>query len=49
MPIASIHEILYYYRAHDTNLCKTVRRTERLALIDKIITKHKEIYENLHR
>lgn len=43
MPIASIHEILYYYRSHDTNLCKTVRRSERLALIDRIIDKHKKI------
>lgn len=41
MPIASIHEVLYYYRSHETNLCKSVSRQERWALLDKIIAKHK--------
>lgn len=40
MPIASIHECLYYYRAHDTNLCNSVESSERLALLEKIIGKH---------
>ena len=43
MPIASIHEILYYYRAHNTNLCRSVSRDDRLALIERIVTKHKKI------
>ena len=42
MPIGSLHEILYYYRSHETNLCGTVRRTERLALLDKILAKHEK-------
>lgn len=46
MPILSIHEVLYYYRAHDTNLCRSVRRTERLALLDKIIAKHQARLKN---
>lgn len=40
MDILSIHEVLYYYRSHKTNLCKSVKRDERLALLDKIIKKH---------
>jgi glycosyltransferase involved in cell wall biosynthesis len=40
MPIASIHKILYYYRSHDTNLCKKVKKEERWTLIDKILSKY---------
>ena len=43
MPITSIHEILYYYRAHETNLCKSVTRNERLKIVDKILEKHRLI------
>lgn len=43
MPIESIHEILYYYRTHETNLCKSVTKTERHKIIDKIIEKHTRI------
>ena len=46
--IASMREILYYYRSHDTNLCKSVKRSERLELIDKILNKHRMIYNELH-
>ena len=46
--IASIHEVLYYYRSHDTNLCKSVKRSERLELIDRILNKHRMIYNELH-
>lgn len=42
MPIASIHEILYHYRSHNNSLCQKVKRTERWALLDKIINKHKQ-------
>ena len=41
MPIASIHKALYYYRSHETNICKSVSTDDRLALIDKILEKHK--------
>lgn len=40
MPIASIHKILYYYRSHNTNLCKKVKKEERWTLIDKILSKY---------
>jgi len=42
MPIMSIHKILYYYRIHNTNLCKSIKRIERLSIIDKIISSHKK-------
>lgn len=41
MPIESIHEALYHYRTHETNLCKSISKEERHAIIDKIINKHK--------
>lgn len=41
--ISSIHETLYFYRSHDTNICKSVQKEERYAILDKIIAKHKKI------
>ena len=46
MPIASIHEVLYFYRAHATNLCKSVKDVERINYIRTILKEHKEIYIN---
>lgn len=48
MPIKSINRVLYYYRSHDTNLCKTVKTEERLAINEKILKHHREIYEKMH-
>lgn len=42
MPIGSLHEVLYHYRAHSNSICHSVKRDERLALIEKIIEKHKK-------
>ena len=39
-PIVSIHEVLYFYRSHNTNLCKSVSNQERLKIMDTIIKKH---------
>lgn len=44
MPIMSIHEVLYYYRSHKTNLCKTVKDAERINYIRTILKEHKNIY-----
>ena len=38
--IASINETLYYYRSHETNLCKSVPKTERWDILDKILGKY---------
>ena len=42
MPIQSIHEILYFYRSHETNICKTVKNQERLQIMNKIIQEHRK-------
>lgn len=47
MPIMSIHKVLYHYRAHDTNLCKSVKTVERKAIVESILKKHKSIVESL--
>ena len=39
--ISSIHETLYFYRSHETNICKTVTKEERYAILDYIINKYK--------
>lgn len=49
MPIASIHRILYYYRSHETNLCRHVKKTERFALLDKIAEKHEKFLKMLEK
>lgn len=46
MPIESLHEVLYYYRSHETNLCKSVTREERLGCLDRIIAKHEKYLKN---
>ena len=48
MPIKSINKVLYHYRSHETNICKTVTREERLAINDTILKIHKEIYKKMH-
>ena len=40
--IISLHEILYFYRTHDTNLCKKITSKERHQIINRIIKKHKK-------
>lgn len=40
MPIRSIHERLYFYRSHDTNLCKTISNQERISILKKILASH---------
>ena len=42
--IYSIHEVLYYYRSHDSNTMITARNGERKNIMKKIIDKHKSIY-----
>lgn len=44
-PIQSIQEFLYYYRAHDTNLCKSVKTKERLEINKTILEEHLEKYK----
>ncbi len=44
MQIRSIHEILYYYRSHDTNLCKSVSNKERININKTILATHKRIF-----
>lgn len=39
-PITSIHEDLYAYRMHNTNLTKSVKTVERKAIISRIVNKH---------
>lgn len=41
-PIQSIHEILYYYRSHNKSLCRSIRRTERWEIIERILEKHRK-------
>lgn len=48
MPIQSIHQIMYFYRAHDTNICKSVSNEQRLAYIREIVKKHREDYYSKH-
>ena len=44
-PVGSINEILYYYRSHDANLCSSIKRTERWAILDRIVEKHRKFLE----
>lgn len=41
MPIKSIDETLYFYRSHETNLCKSVKKAERHAINEDILNKHR--------
>lgn len=41
--IGSINEPLYFYRSHETNICKNFTREERYAILDRIIEKHSKV------
>jgi hypothetical protein len=43
--IKSIHEILYFYRSHETNIMKTVEKSDRWDIINKIKDKFKHRYK----
>ena len=47
--IRSIHEILYFYRAHDTNIMISARGRERIGTVKRIIEKHRKIYFAKHQ
>ena len=48
-PIKSIHEILYFYRSHESNIMKTANKNhERINTVRKILEKHKRIYKQNH-
>lgn len=49
MPITSIHEVLYYYRSHDTNLCKTVSSKKRKEINRTILNEHMKLYKKNHK
>ena len=49
MPIISIHEVLYHYRSHETNLCKTVSSAERKEINRTILNEHMKIYKKNHK
>ena len=42
MPIESINEVLYFYRSHDTNLCKSVKDEERKKINETILNDHRK-------
>lgn len=42
--IKSIHEPLYHYRSHDSNIMISARGGERIRIMQAIIKKHKKIY-----
>lgn len=44
MEIKSIHEPLYHYRSHDTNIMISARGGERVRIIKQILEKHRQIY-----
>lgn len=48
MPIKSIHETMYFYRSHETNLCKTVSDEKRIGYLNQILEEHKAIYNQKH-
>ena len=48
MPIKSIHQIMYFYRSHETNMCKTVTNDKRLEFIREILKEHNEKYKANH-
>ena len=43
-PIESIHEVLYFYRSHDTNIMKSIKNEERKQIVKQILLKHNKIY-----
>lgn len=48
MPIKSIHQIMYFYRSHETNICKSVSNDQRLGYIREILKNHNEKYKECH-
>lgn len=42
--IESIHEVLYFYRSHDTNIMKSIKNEERKQIVKQILLKHNKIY-----
>ena len=46
--IKSIHEALYFYRAHDNNVMISARGGERVHTMERIIKKHTAIYNKLY-
>lgn len=44
MEIKSIHEPLYHYRSHDTNIMISARGGERVRIIKQILEKHRQLY-----
>lgn len=46
--IVSIHEPLYFYRNHETNIMKSIKKRERWDIINKIIEKHRKINNMSH-
>ena len=48
MQIESIHQLLYFYRSHETNICKTVTEEQRWGFIKQILKEHNEIYRKNH-
>ena len=48
MPIESIHQIMYFYRSHETNICKSVSDEKRWAIIKQILKEHNEAYKKNH-
>ena len=49
MKVKSIHEILYYYRSHESNIMKTANKNnERINTVKRILEKHRRIYRQKH-
>ncbi|MBO4622268.1 MAG: glycosyltransferase [Bacilli bacterium] len=48
MKIKSIHEPLYFYRSHDSNIMISARGGERVRIVKKILEKHKKLYYKAH-
>lgn len=47
--IASIHEVLYFYRSHESNIMKAAyKNNERRDTVQKILTKHRNLYKEKH-
>lgn len=46
--IKSIHEPLYFYRSHDSNIMISSRGGERIKIVKQILEKHAKIYNERH-
>lgn len=49
MEIMSIHEPLYHYRSHNSNIMISARGGERVRIINQILEKHRKLYEQRKR